>query len=108
MADPTEEDPILHPHTGSWEYHVDDCRCTEADLYCNRDGWIWSCCGSCKEHSDCTSDRKHPTHWSHPRVSATISGFENNWPKHKSNKEIRAAAPESFPELDDRTEDISG
>jgi hypothetical protein len=59
-------------------------------MYCNRDGRVWSCCGACKEHSDCTAPATHPTYWNHPLVAATHSGeWVNNWPLYKSNAEIR-------------------
>lgn len=84
-------------HAGSWSYHPDDCRCVEADRHCNRDGHCWSCCGACKEDSECTAPILHPTHWSHPRYAATVARYERHWPVFRSNEEIRAAVPECFP-----------
>lgn len=91
-----DDDPVTRPHTGSYDYHHDDCRCSEADLYCNRDGRVWSCCGACKEHSDCTAPATHPTFWRHPLHGATVSGFRGVWPTYRSNAEIRALAPKLF------------
>ena len=91
---------MARAHTGSWQYHVDDCRCSWADLYCNRDGWIWSCCGSTQKDSDCSGDVMHPTHWQHPKSSQTVDHYENNWPVHKPKEEIRKIAPECFDDED--------
>lgn len=93
-----DDDPVLHPHTGSYEFHDDDCRCTMALPYCNRGGWVWSCCGATKKHSDCSGAQTDPTYWSHPKCGATVDHWENHWPVHKSNAEIRAVAPECFEE----------
>ena len=75
-------------HSGSWNYHDDDCRCVEAGFYCNRDGSCWSCCGACKQGSECTAPEQHPTHWNHPCFSATIAGYNGARPVFKSNEEI--------------------
>jgi hypothetical protein len=96
-GDSASDDPVLFPHTGTWRYHDDDCRCTWVNPYCNRDGWVWSCCGACKEKSDCSAPHKHPTYWTHPKSSACNTGYKNNWPVHRTNAEIRAVAPECFP-----------
>lgn len=103
-----EQDPVTRPHTGTWRYHDDDCRCGWYDGYCNRDGNIWSCCGACKQHSDCAAPNTHPTFWSHPRHAATVAGYRNNWPFYKSNAEIRAASPDSFADSDDRSPSTAG
>ena len=92
-----KKDEVLIPHNGEYNYHDDDCMCTMADLYCNRDGHVWSCCGACKEHSDCSGDTMHPTYWHHPQTSKTHSGeFENYKPLYKSNAEIRVLFPGIF------------
>ena len=97
MAGPVDDDAILRPHTGSFDYHDDDCLCVMGGAYCNRDGYVWSCCGSCKEHSDCSRPETHPTYWNHPLSSATHSGeWVNHRPLYKSNTEIRALMPEAF------------
>jgi hypothetical protein len=83
-------------HTGSWDYHDDDCRCTIANPYCNRDGHVWSCCGACKEDSECSAPHMHPTYWSHPKFTETISGYKGMRPVYKTNEEIREIAPEAF------------
>jgi hypothetical protein len=85
-------------HTGTWSYHDDDCWCVMAggDRYCNRGGSVWSCCGSCKEASECSKPHLHPTYWSHPKSSQTHAGYAGNWPTYKSDAEIRAVAPEAF------------
>lgn len=92
-----EEDRVVRPHTGSWRYHDDDCRCAWADQYCNRDGWVWSCCGACKEESDCSAPATHPTYWNHPKHAATVLRYQGSWPVHRRNSEIRDVAPECFP-----------
>lgn len=83
-------------HSGSYEYHDDDCMCVMGGNYCNRDGKVWSCCGACKEKSECSAPRLHPTHWSHPKHSQTVSGHRGAWPIYRSDPEIRAIAPEAF------------
>ena len=41
-------------HFGSWSYHEDDCWCMMGgDAYCNRGGYVWSCCGATVELSSC-------------------------------------------------------
>ncbi|MCB9564660.1 MAG: hypothetical protein H6708_30105 [Kofleriaceae bacterium] len=92
-ADAADDDPIdpARRHTGHWQFHDDDCRCVEGDLpYCNRGGAVWSCCGACKEHSECTAPAMHPTYWNHPWHGKTISGWAGVWPTYKRNAEIRA------------------
>ena len=43
-----------YEHFGTWDYHDDDCRCMLADdMWCNRDGRCWSCCGAVVEKSTC-------------------------------------------------------
>lgn len=54
----TEEQRIelaTKSHHGHWNYHDDDCQCGRYfdNSYCNRNGYIWSCCGSTSEHSTC-------------------------------------------------------
>lgn len=41
---------------------------------------MWSCCGACKEHSDCSRPVTHPTHWNHPLSGSTHSG---QWVNHR-------------------------
>ncbi len=77
-------------HTGAFEHHDDDCRCVEADLYCNRDGQCWSCCGAAKEDSDCTAPEMHPTNPNHPLFARTVAGYRDVRPFYKSNEEIAA------------------
>lgn len=84
-------------HTGSWRYHDDDCRCTWVERYCNRDGWVWSCCGACQEDSDCTGTVMHPTHWSHPASSQTIAHWVRGRPVYKSKEALRDLFPAMFP-----------
>jgi hypothetical protein len=83
-------------HHGAWSHHDDDCRCGEFDLHCNRDGFVWSCCGACKQDSECSGAALHPTHWRHPKSGQTHSGWEGVRPTYKSDAEIRAIAPEAF------------
>ena len=52
-------------HSGVYSYHDDDCCCCGGGGFCNRDGWIWSCCGAFAKDSSCagkTPDGKktHP------------------------------------------------
>lgn len=92
-----QPDEILIPHTGKFRYHDDDCMCGAYGSYCNRDGYVWSCCGACKQHSDCTGNSMHPTYWNHSQVSKTMNGdFSNNKPLYKSNAEIRKLFPDLF------------
>lgn len=83
-------------HTGVWNYHDDDCRCVEGGLHCNRDGWVWSCCGACKHESECSAPNLHPTHWNHPKFTETQAGYDGLRPRYRSNEEIRRLSPESF------------
>lgn len=78
------------PHAGRYTYHDDDCRCVEGGLYCNRDGSCWSCCGACKEDSDCTAPEMHPTNPSHPLFFQTTAGTKNLRFEFKPNEEIAA------------------
>ena len=89
---------LRREHSGVWDYHDDDCRCTEGGIrFCNRDGRVWSCCGACKEDSECTAPRMHPTYWGHPKASQTHARHWNGpWPTYKSDVAIRAVAPELF------------
>lgn len=103
MSEP-DDDPVLWPHKGTWSYHDDDCRCGWYDMYCNRDGWVWSCCGSCKEHSDCSAPHMHPTHWQHFKATDTHAGWKGIRPTYRSNAEIRALAPECFPDPSEPSE----
>lgn len=95
MTNP-DDDPVTRPHAGTWRQHDDDCWCVMGGRYCNRGGYVWSCCGSCKERSDCSAPHKHPTYWDHPKSSGTHRGYEGAWPRYVSNAEIRALAPECF------------
>lgn len=83
-------------HTGVWSYHDDDCRCVEGGLHCNRDDFVWSCCGACKKDSECSGAKLHPTHWSHPRYGETYDVHAGSRPAYRSNEEIRRISPESF------------
>lgn len=83
-------------HTGSWDSHDDDCQCGLGSRHCNRGSACWSCCGACKQDSECTGTRLHPTHWSHPKHGQTVAGYSGGWPTYKSNEEIRRIAPECF------------
>lgn len=47
----------LNGHRGYFAYHNDDCRCVLGDHYCNRQGHIWSCCGSTGQYSGCKKRR---------------------------------------------------
>lgn len=85
-------------HRGEYGYHADDCLCGGYGYYCNRNGRVWSCCGSCKEDSDCSAPHMHPTYWNHPMCSTTIAGHERNWPVYKTNEAIRALFPHLFGE----------
>lgn len=90
------DDPVTRAHAGQYEYHDDDCRCSMADLFCNRDGQVWSCCGACKEHSDCSAPNTHPTYWQHPLHGAMIAEFAGVRPTYRTNAEIRALATDCF------------
>lgn len=85
-------------HSGTWRYHDDDCWCVMGDnQYCNRDGYVWSCCGACKEDSECSGEKMHPTYWNHPKFSQTVEGYNDSYkPIYKSNEDIRKISPESF------------
>jgi len=84
-------------HSGEWSYHDDDCWCVMGGRkYCNRDGYVWSCCGACKEDSECSAPKAHPTHWSHPKFSSTVKGYSGTKPVYKTNEEIRSIAPDAF------------
>lgn len=54
-------------HTGGWSCHDDDCRCMCATSgYCNRNGYVWDCCGSVVEQSSCAGPNgEHHTAVSH-------------------------------------------
>lgn len=39
----------VRTHAGSWNYHDDDCMCAMGGLHCNRDAYIWSCCGATRK-----------------------------------------------------------
>lgn len=81
-------------HSGRWIYHDDDCLCGGP---CNRNAYVWSCCGACKEDSECSGKQLHPTHWSHPKFFKTTSGYNSHGrPNYLSNAEIRALAPDCF------------
>lgn len=41
------------PHMGSYKYHDDDCWCCMGGGFCNRDGYVWSCCGAFTKKSSC-------------------------------------------------------
>jgi hypothetical protein len=69
-------------------YHDDDCRCAEADMYCNRDGGCWTCCGAAKEDSECTAPETHPTNPSHPIFWQTVAGTRDTRAVYRSNEEI--------------------
>ena len=85
-------------HTGDWQFHEDDCLCgAYTDAWCNRGGWVWSCCGACAEESECTAPALHPTHWKHPRHHETVRTYVNGWPVHLSPAELRERLPELFP-----------
>lgn len=42
-------------HSGYWSFHDDDCLCWRYfdGAHCNRNGYIWSCCGALSESSAC-------------------------------------------------------
>jgi hypothetical protein len=86
-------------HTGSYSYHDDDCWCMMGDNYCNRDGFVWSCCGACKKDSECSGAIMHPTYWKHPKFSQTVKEYANGKPVYKSNEEIRKIAPKCFDKI---------
>jgi len=91
------KDSVKIKHTGNYEYHDDDCWCVLGRPYCNRDGFVWSCCGACKEDSDCSGSKMHPTYWKHPEFNKTIDKFDaSSKPIFKSNEEIRKISPKSF------------
>ncbi len=92
------DDPVTRPHRGSYDFHDDDCRCSMVNDYCNRGGRVWSCCGACKEDSDCSAPNMHPTFWQHPLHGSTVAGFRGVWPTYVSNAEIRARCPGCIPE----------
>ena len=91
-------DKTINKHTGTYSYHDDDCWCLMGDIkYCNRDGFVWSCCGSCKKDSECSGSNMHPTYWGHPKFTKTFDRYGDNLkPVYKSNEEIRLISPESF------------
>lgn len=47
-------------HTGTFDYHDDDCRCAFHGSFCNRYGHCWSCCGSIFDGTTgCTGGSAH-------------------------------------------------
>ncbi len=46
--------PPVNGHSGIFAFHYDDCMCSMGNWPCNRDGWIWSCCGSLEKYCRCT------------------------------------------------------
>ena len=48
----------VNGHTGIFAFHFDDCMCSMAGWPCNREGSIWSCCGSTDRNSHCTKTGK--------------------------------------------------
>ncbi len=91
------KDKVSIPHTGKWEYHDDDCWCVLGNNYCNRDDWVWSCCGACKKDSDCSGKNMHPTYWKHDKFPYTIKkAGENGSTTFVSNEKIKKISPESF------------
>mgnify|MGYP002803392003 len=50
--------PPVNGHTGIFAFHCDDCMCSMAGWSCNRDGSIWSCCGSTDRDSHCANTSK--------------------------------------------------
>jgi hypothetical protein len=89
---------LVRKHTGVWSRHDDDCRCIDGGIpYCNRDGWVWSCCGACKQQSECSAPNMHPTYWNHPKFSQThVSYDERLRPEYLPDEELRRLAPEAF------------
>jgi hypothetical protein len=76
-------------HSGSYDSHDDDCRCVFGGrMYCNRNGNCWSCCGACKQDSQCTGSSQHPTACMHPIFFDTIASYQDGRPVYKSNEEI--------------------
>ncbi len=49
---PTTKKPV-NGHLGVYAYHNDDCRCIMGGHYCNRDGYVWSCCGATERYCHC-------------------------------------------------------
>ncbi len=82
-------------HTGRWEHHDDDCWCVLGGHYCNRDGFVWSCCGATTQDSECTAPNMHPTYWNHPKFRSSYR-YVNNARVELSKDEIRELFPESF------------
>ena len=52
VTDRRDRAPV-NGHRGVYAYHNDDCRCGMYDNHCNRDGHVWSCCGSTQRYSRC-------------------------------------------------------
>ena len=50
-AQPAE--PEEYEHTGSYRQHDDDCWCMMGGGYCNRGGFVWSCCGAVNGGDSC-------------------------------------------------------
>jgi hypothetical protein len=49
-------------HTGNYRRHDDDCWCMMGGGYCNRGGFVWSCCGAIGQASSCAGEgRQHHT-----------------------------------------------
>ena len=51
-------DKPVNGHRGVFAYHFDDCRCSMGGWRCNRDGRIWSCCGSTSKNCFCPEAQK--------------------------------------------------
>ena len=44
----------MSKHTGKYEWHDDDCLCKLMGIeYCNRNGYVWSCCGETEKDVPC-------------------------------------------------------
>eukprot|EP00741_Cyanophora_paradoxa_P012312 tig00000169_g11898.t1 len=52
---PDRKQKPLNGHRGYYSYHDDDCRCAMygEESHCNRNGYIWSCCGQWNRYSVC-------------------------------------------------------
>ena len=53
VSDESKSRKDSRKHTGTYDYHDDDCWCCIGGGFCCRDGRCWSCCGAFSKDSTC-------------------------------------------------------
>ena len=76
--DKNRNNPV-NGHRGVYAYHCDDCWCSMGGWNCNRDGMIWSCCGSTTKDCFC------------PDAQAVLDQLEKETPQTAAAKKTPAA-----------------